>query len=60
MQSEQLETTVKRVRGSVKEAIGKVTGNKKAQLEGAAERKPKGPHRRLHAARFSRRDGSKK
>jgi uncharacterized protein YjbJ (UPF0337 family) len=33
------------IRGSVKEAIGKVTGNKRAETEGAAEKKAAREHR---------------
>jgi uncharacterized protein YjbJ (UPF0337 family) len=38
MDKNRLEGTAKQLRGSVKEAMGKVTGNRTKQAEGAAER----------------------
>lgn len=38
MNNNRIEGTAKQVKGSVKEAIGKVTGDKATQLEGAAEK----------------------
>jgi uncharacterized protein YjbJ (UPF0337 family) len=38
MDKNRVEGAAKQVTGSVKEAIGKVTGNKTTQAEGAAER----------------------
>jgi len=38
MDKNRIEGAAKQVTGSVKEAIGKVTGNKRTQAEGAAEK----------------------
>lgn len=38
MDSDRAAGTAKQLKGSVKEAIGKLTGNTKAQAEGAAEK----------------------
>jgi uncharacterized protein YjbJ (UPF0337 family) len=38
MDKNRVEGTAKQLRGSVKEAMGKVTGNRTKQAEGAAER----------------------
>jgi len=38
MDKNRIDGTAKQVKGSVKEAIGKLTGDKKTQLEGAAEK----------------------
>ena len=38
MDSDRIEGVAKQVKGSIKEAIGKVTGNTKTQVEGAAEK----------------------
>lgn len=38
MNKNRVEGAAKQVKGSVKEAIGKVTGNRTAQAEGAAEK----------------------
>lgn len=38
MDKNRIEGTAKQVKGSVKEAIGRVTGDKSTELEGAAER----------------------
>ncbi|WP_429300654.1 CsbD family protein [Paraburkholderia sp. GAS199] len=38
MDRNRLEGAAKQVKGSVKEAVGKVTGNRTTQVEGAAER----------------------
>lgn len=38
MDKNRIDGTAKQVKGSVKEAIGKLTGDKKVQLEGAAEK----------------------
>lgn len=38
MDKNRIEGVTKQVKGSVKEAIGKLTGDKKTQLEGAAEK----------------------
>ncbi|MFM0114720.1 MULTISPECIES: CsbD family protein [Paraburkholderia] len=38
MNDNRIEGTAKQIKGSVKEAIGKVTGDKATQIEGAAEK----------------------
>ncbi|MCE4364800.1 CsbD family protein [Xanthomonas hortorum] len=38
MDKKRIEGTAKQVKGSVKEAIGRVTGDKSTELEGAAEK----------------------
>jgi uncharacterized protein YjbJ (UPF0337 family) len=38
MDKNRIDGATKQVKGSVKEAIGKLTGDRKAQLEGAAEK----------------------
>ncbi|KGK59395.1 hypothetical protein A7D16_10405 [Xanthomonas nasturtii] len=38
MDKNRIEGTAKQVKGSVKEAIGRVTGDKSTELEGAAEK----------------------
>ncbi|SDB73071.1 CsbD family protein [Belnapia rosea] len=38
MDSDRIAGTAKQVKGSIKEAIGKLTGDTKAQAEGAAEK----------------------
>jgi uncharacterized protein YjbJ (UPF0337 family) len=38
MDKNRIEGVTKQVKGSVKEAIGKLTGDKKTQLEGTAEK----------------------
>jgi uncharacterized protein YjbJ (UPF0337 family) len=38
MDKNRIDGTAKQVKGSVKEAIGKLIGDKKAQFEGAAEK----------------------
>ena len=38
MNSNRIEGAAKQVKGSIKEAIGKVTGDTKTQVEGAAEK----------------------
>jgi uncharacterized protein YjbJ (UPF0337 family) len=38
MDKDRIEGAAKEVKGSIKEAIGKVTGNEKTQAEGAAEK----------------------
>ncbi|MCL1500812.1 CsbD family protein [Xanthomonas nasturtii] len=38
MDKNRIEGTTKQVKGSVKEAIGRVTGDKSTELEGAAEK----------------------
>ena len=38
MDEDRIDGAAKRAKGSVKEAIGKVTGNKTTQAEGAAEK----------------------
>lgn len=38
MDKNRIEGTTKQAKGSVKEAIGKLTGDKKTQLEGAVEK----------------------
>ncbi|MEA9554548.1 CsbD family protein [Xanthomonas nasturtii] len=38
MDKNRIEGTAKQIKGSVKEAIGRVTGDKSTELEGAAEK----------------------
>lgn len=38
MNEDRIEGEVRRVKGSIKEAIGKITGNDKTRAEGAAEK----------------------
>jgi uncharacterized protein YjbJ (UPF0337 family) len=38
MDKNRIEGTIKEAKGSIKEAIGKVTGNKRTELEGATEK----------------------
>ncbi len=38
MDKDRIEGTAKEVKGSIKEAIGKLTGNEQTQAEGAAEK----------------------
>ncbi|MET4675168.1 CsbD family protein [Luteibacter sp. ME-Dv--P-043b] len=38
MDKNRVEGGIKQAKGSIKEAIGKVTGNKQAEVEGAAEK----------------------
>ncbi|MCX8253732.1 hypothetical protein RHAL1_03389 [Beijerinckiaceae bacterium RH AL1] len=38
MDKDRIEGAAKELKGSIKEAIGKVTGNEKTQAEGAAEK----------------------
>ncbi|APO95870.1 CsbD family protein [Xanthomonas vesicatoria] len=38
MDKNRIEGTAKQVKGSVKEAVGRVTGDKSTELEGAAEK----------------------
>ncbi|WP_024343453.1 CsbD family protein [Bradyrhizobium japonicum] len=37
MDNDRVRGTAKQIKGSVKEAIGKITGNRKLEAEGAAE-----------------------
>ncbi|WOB26540.1 MULTISPECIES: CsbD family protein [Xanthomonas] len=38
MDKNRIEGTAKQIKGSVKEAVGRVTGDKSTELEGAAEK----------------------
>ena len=60
MDKDRVEGTAKQVKGSVKEAIGKVTGDTKTQAEGAAEKAAGKTQSTIGGAKDSIRDALKK
>lgn len=60
MDKDRVEGAMKRTRGSLKEAIGKVTGNTRAQVEGRAEVAAGRVQGALGEARDAARDALKK
>lgn len=60
MDKDRVEGAAKQVKGSVKEAVGKVTGDTKTQIEGAAEKAAGKGQSAIGGAKDSVRDAVKK